>query len=197
MLSGSAPSFADWGEIYNDEESVNLNGAIQTTGQTGNRLTVTLTWLNASDERLAIASNYRALLFGKRHRLTIVPTDLGHTQRGVGGGSPLLVGAHSVGATQLSFDGASGGSVTDYLKQGDYVSVGNELKKVRIDVDTTTNAGTIEIFPELHGAHANNAPINITTPAGVFYLNNSPTDQTNHAGIAPRIVLEMISDVLA
>jgi hypothetical protein len=93
---------------------------------------------------------------------------LGYVRQGAGGGTPLLVGAHVAGATQLSIDGASNHAT--WLRGSDFITIGNELKMVTGDVTTSGGAGTIGIWPELHQNYADNAAVNISTPYGVFFL---------------------------
>lgn len=196
LPSGAAPSRRQLARIYNDERYLGETGAVQVRGKTGNRWGLLLEWENATGDRYRLASNLIDKLSGI-HRLTVDLSTLGYTRSGTGGGSPQTNGSHSAGARQIAFDNASGGSVTDYLKEGDFVQIGNELKRVREDVDTTTNAGTIEIWPELHQDYGDAVALDITSPAGVFMLVSSDGDLVDPSGITPIITLNLEEDVLA
>jgi hypothetical protein len=194
-----APNTCAYQQVFNDRTFITQNGAMQAQLQTGNRWNFVLGYSNVQGTRRYALENAIFSLQGRIHRLRVLPGTLGYVRRGALGGSPLLQGAHAAGATTLSIDGVT--NVTGWLKAGDWLSIGNELKRVVADVNTSGGVGTIRIWPELHQAYADNQAINFATPSGVFYqadpvaLNSSPY----YAGdiLYDSVVLNLIEDVLA
>lgn len=95
---------------------------------------------------------------------------------GAGGGTPLVVGGSQTGTT-LAIDGATA-SVTRWLKKGDYFSLGtgtaSRLYCMTQDADTNSSgATTLNFRPALRSSPSDNDPLNITTPRGLFRLENN------------------------
>jgi len=94
-------------------------------------------------------------------------------------GTPLVNGASQIGQTLL-IDGAPNSAV-GYLKAGDFIQRGAgasaTLHKVLTDV--TSSAGgacTLELWPEMRTAVADNAAIVVSTPQGLFRLASNETN---------------------
>ncbi len=103
--------------------------------------------------------------------------------RGVGGGSPLVKGAGTLG-TNLPIDGAPL-STSAWLKRGDYIGVNGELKMVTADVDTDSSGeATIPFGPMLRTAPADNAVVTLTRPTATFGLTD---DKQAWSVTAPRL----------
>ena len=191
-----APSQFVWNQLYNDESFRDANGGFWSQGRNGNRWLLTLTYRNVASTRRTSLNGLIIKSRGVQNRLRIRPDDiLRYTRLGTGGGSPQLVGAHTAGDTSLSIDGGSGS--TDWLRETDYISIGNELKQVEQDVDLTAGAGTINIWPELHQDYVDNTAIEIDQPHGDFVL----IDHSGMSGVpfdaqalSPSVVLTLEED---
>lgn len=111
----------------------------------------------------------------------------GATARGVATGTPLVNGASQTGG-ELVTDGWTV-STTGILKAGDYIQLGAgasaKLHKVLDDVDSDGSGNaTLQLWPDLRGAPADNASIVVTNPKGVFRLTSNAADFTvNEAAI--------------
>jgi hypothetical protein len=93
--------------------------------------------------------------------------------RGVATGTPLVKGAGQTGGT-LEIDGATV-STTGWLKAGDYIQLGAAasatLHKVLLDADSDASGNvTLEIWPYIRTAPADNAPVTVNDCKGVFRL---------------------------
>jgi hypothetical protein len=99
----------------------------------------------------------------------------GGTPRGAVGGSPVVAGSLQTGGS-LDIDGCTA-DVTGWLKAGDYVQVGTQLYKVLQDVDTNSSGeATLELWPNIRTAPADNATVITTNPVGRFRLNSGAQD---------------------
>jgi hypothetical protein len=98
----------------------------------------------------------------------------GHTNRGDGGGTPLVAGASQTGAS-LNTDGWP--ATTTVLRAGDFFSVNGELKMVIADcVSDASGNATVEFAPILRSAPADNAALTL----GSDYL--APTELLTNGG---------------
>lgn len=105
-------------------------------------------------------------------------------------GTPLVKGGGQTGDS-LTIDGCPA-TVTGYLKAGDYIQLGNSsaatLHKVLND-SNTNGAGetTLDIFPSIRTAPADNAAVTVSNARGLFRLNGSETNwsinEITHFGI--------------
>lgn len=101
------------------------------------------------------------------------------TPRGSVGGTPLVNGADQTGQT-LVIDGAAI-SQTGWIRAGDYIQLGAAgsatLHKVLIDADSD-GAGnvTLDIWPGVRTAPADNAPVTVSAAAGRFRLASNQTE---------------------
>ena len=93
--------------------------------------------------------------------------------RGAGSGdSPLVNGADQTG-TSLDTDGWTI-STSDIVLRGDFIQIGSYLYKV-LDSEDSNGSGeaTLEIWPPLRSAPADDAPIVITDTTSLFRLKDS------------------------
>lgn len=95
------------------------------------------------------------------------------TPRGVATGTPLVKGAAQTGGT-LDIDGATV-STTGWLKAGDYIQLGSAgtatLHKVLLDANSDASGNvTLDIWPYMRTAPADNAAVTVSNCKGVFRL---------------------------
>lgn len=93
-------------------------------------------------------------------------------------GTPLVNGANQTGS-QLNFDGAPSSAV-GYLKAGDFIQLGSgasaTLHKVLVDANSSVGgAVTVDIWPSIRNAPADNSPVIVSSPAGLFRLATNET----------------------
>lgn len=106
----------------------------------------------------------------------------GTTPRGsasTAAGTPLVNGGSQTGGS-LSVDGLPA-SASGYLKQGDYIQLGAAssatLHKVLTDVDSNASGeASIDIWPSIRSAPADDATLTVSSCAGVFRLNSNQTN---------------------
>lgn len=120
--------------------------------------------------------------------------------QGVGGGSPLVDGNGQLENTLLVKSAPT--STTGWLLQGDFINLGTgssrRLFKVLDDVDVDGGgAATITVWPKLsRSAPADNDPIEVDTPMGVWRLTENITevdiDQATTFGLSFPIAREVV-----
>lgn len=101
------------------------------------------------------------------------------TARGALGGTPLVNGADQTGSS-ISIDGCSS-NVTGWMKAGDYIQLGSAstatLHKVLQDADTNSSGEvTLDIWPNIISAPANNASVITSNTVGRWRLNSGEQD---------------------
>jgi len=116
------------------------------------------------------------------------------------GGSPLIKDAGAalaVGDTVLTVDGFTAGAVTGFAKTGDWFEVDDYL--YRLTEDSNKNASgevTFTFQPPLKTAPADNAPVTVTSPKGVFRLKMNSMPQIgfngSHVGQSVTLAIEEI-----
>lgn len=112
---------------------------------------------------------------------------LGCTPRGSAGGTPLVNGSAQTG-NLINIDGCTA-SQTGWLKAGDYVQFGSgssaSLHKVLEDVDTDgSGETTLEIWPSVRTAPADNSTVVTSSAKGLFRLSsNEQAWSVNEASI--------------
>jgi hypothetical protein len=112
---------------------------------------------------------------------------LGATARGVATGTPLIKGGSQTGGT-INIDGATSG-VTGWLKAGDYVQIGSggtaRLHKVLQDTNSDGSGNvTLELWPHVRTAPADNAAVTVSSAKGLFRLaSNEQAWSINEASI--------------
>jgi hypothetical protein len=99
--------------------------------------------------------------------------------RGVATGVPLVNGVATARSTDLATDGWTAG-VTNILKVGDWIQVGTgstrRLHKLTQSVDSNgSGQATLVLWPRLRSAYADNTPITVNNPTGVFRLADVTT----------------------
>lgn len=92
--------------------------------------------------------------------------------RGVATGAPLVKGAGQTGQELLT-DGWTPSTV-NILRKGDYLQIGTSLYKLLKDVDSDGSGNaTLDIFPKLREAYADNTSIIVDSPKGLFRLSTN------------------------
>ncbi|HAT3927576.1 TPA: hypothetical protein I9Y42_001186 [Citrobacter koseri] len=145
-----------------------FNGASQTVRFPGTRWVCSLTFNNLSDEKARRIDSLVAELDGEYGRVKI--WDWGRSGR-TPAGSPLVDGANQTG-TELHSKGWTAGMVV--LRQGDYITVNDELKMVTADVSSASNGTALIPFaPMLRSSPPANAVIEVANPYGIFKLKDN------------------------
>ncbi|HCR9764863.1 TPA: hypothetical protein OPR05_003569 [Citrobacter koseri] len=145
-----------------------FNGASQTVRFPGTRWVCSLTFNNLSDEKSRRIDSLVAELDGEYGRVKI--RDWGRSGR-TPAGSPLVDGANQTG-TELHSKGWTAGMVV--LRQGDYITVNDELKMVTADVSSASNGTALIPFaPMLRSSPPANAVIEVANPYGIFKLKDN------------------------
>ena len=93
----------------------------------------------------------------------------GKTPRGTATGTPLVNGASQTGQSLVT-DGWTI-SVTNILRAGDYIQIGQRLYKVLNDVNSNgSGQATLDIWPRLRESPSDNASIVTASCVGLFRL---------------------------
>ena len=171
-----------------------LTNAVQTVGRRGSLWRASLQFNNLSGDDRAAMQAFVTKLNGQEHRFTL--HDHAFTRRGTGGGMLRVNGANQSGAS-LVCDNATA-SVTNYLREGDYVSFNNELHMVTADCNSDSSGNvTLSIAPPIRKSPADNTEVDYTSPvSGVFMLASEASWQTR-PGIFSSFTIEAVEDVLA
>lgn len=154
-----------------------FNYAQQTLEHPGQRweADIVLPPMNKTSAKAWIA--WLASLNGFQGTFTMGDPD-GATAAGDATGTPLVNGADQTGST-LVIDGATV-STTDWLKAGDYFQLGSgssaTLHMVTQDADSDGSGNvTLEIFPAIRTAPADNAALTVSSPVGLWRLKEADT----------------------
>ncbi|MEC5643491.1 hypothetical protein [Citrobacter koseri] len=163
-----------------------FNGASQTVRFPGTRWVCSLTFNNLSDEKARRIDSLVAELDGEYGRVKI--RDWGRSGR-TPAGSPLVDGANQTG-TELHSKGWNAGTVV--LRQGDYITVNDELKMVTADVSSASNGTALIPFaPMLRSSPPANAVIEVANPYGIFKLKDNQQGAGNRVpGVFTSYTLE-------
>ena len=103
------------------------------------------------------------------------------TPRGAATGTPLVKGASQTGQSLIT-DGWTAG-VTGILKQGDHIQIESRLYMVMVDADSDVlGNATLDIWPRLRSAPADNAAITVSNCKGLFRLTNNEMPWTHKPG---------------
>ena len=126
----------------------------------------------------ADAEQWNAWLLSLRGQLgTFLMGDpMGATARGVATGTPLVNGASQTGGS-LVIDGATN-STTGWLLAGDYIQLGSgssaRLHKVLADANSDGSGNvTLDIWPHIRVAPADNATVTVSNAKGLFRLSSN------------------------
>lgn len=119
---------------------------------------------------------FLAALNGRAGSFLMGPDPLA-TLRGSAAGTPLAAGAQSENASTLDIDGLTA-SATDVFRDGDFIQIGSgtsaRLYMVLGDHDADGGgAATLDIWPSLRVAVADNAAIVSSSPVGLFRLSSN------------------------
>lgn len=102
----------------------------------------------------------------------------GATPRGTPTGTILVNGASQTG-TALDLKGFTA-SATSVFKAGDYIQIGTNLYKVLTDTDADGSGNaTVEIFPRVRTAHADEASVTTSSAKGIWRLKPGSTAFTS------------------
>jgi hypothetical protein len=146
----------------------------------GQRWTVEYTLVPMARAKATVWTAWLASLNGRQQTflspLSNVTTSQGGASASVAGGSsdPLVNGAGQTGNT-LAIDGA-GSNVTNYLKAGDYIQLGDNDTTARIYMvlqDASSDGDgeiTLDIWPDLYSSPDNDTQVTVTNPRGLFKL---------------------------
>lgn len=98
---------------------------------------------------------------------------LGATARGALGGTPLVFGGGQTGGS-LAIDGCSN-NITNWARAGDWLQLGSgasaRLHKILTDASSNGSGQvTLDIWPNLRSAPADNAAVTMASCVGVFSL---------------------------
>ncbi len=186
---------SSWEIISNQRVFVSpFTQARQTSQRGGTRWRVTLNTVPLNKADRASMQAFISRVTARAEPFTLTPD--AYTQRGAGGGTPLVAGGSQTGYT-LNIDGATAG-VTGWLKAGDYFEVEGELKQITEDIDTSgTGTATLVFAPELRDAPADNAAITLSSPTGIFRLAQPGNGWSNRSPALSEFSLICIEDVLA
>lgn len=165
----------DWpSQIRPAQQSFRLvsNGAVftspftassQTVRYPGSRWHTTMTFENMSDDESRLLEVMLARLDGMAGRVRLY--DFGR-EPAILRGNPLINGAGQSGDS-VNTDGWTPN--VQILRAGDYIQVGTELKMVLASVSSNASGqASIEIGPMLRYSPADNSPIVVSNPMGVF-----------------------------
>lgn len=171
-----------------------LTNAVQTSGRRGSLWRATLQFNNLTGADRATMQAFVTKLNGQEHRFTL--HDHSYTRRGTGGGTLRVNGASQSGSS-LVCDGATA-SVTNYLREGDYVSFGNELHMITADTNSDGSGNvTLSLAPPIRKQPADDTLVDNTSPVSGVFMLASPASWSNDAGIISSFTIEAVEDVLA
>lgn len=171
-----------------------LTNAVQTVGRRGSLWRATLQFNNLTGADRAAMQAFVTKLNGQEHRFNL--HDHSFTRRGTGGGTLRVNGANQSGAS-LVCDGATA-SITNYLREGDYVSFGNELHLITADSNSDGSGNvTFSIAPPIRKSPADDTAIDYTSPVSGVFMLASPASWSNQPGVFSSFTIEAIEDVLA
>lgn len=168
--------------IFNEAPFQSESGLIQTRAKMGNRWRCGLLWQNAHNNG-ANLREIRGLILalrGRLNRLRVNPVTMcGWEQGGNLGGTTTLSAAVLPGESTLSLQGATP-NISNYLRPGDLLSIGLELKMVAGTSQVSSDAGgavSVSVWPELHRNYAIGQQVVLDDPVGVFKMTGvSPFD---------------------
>jgi hypothetical protein len=114
------------------------------------------------------------------------------TPRGIGTGTPLVAGAGQTGTTLLT-DGWTV-SQTGIMLAGDWVQIGSgstrQLCMVLVNANSDgAGAATLELFPRIRTAFADNTALTVSSPQGVWRLAEESSFVQDLGGITRGVVI--------
>jgi hypothetical protein len=112
---------------------------------------------------------FKAKLKGPKGTFLLGPPDA-RAPQGVATGAPKVSGAVVRGAEEIATKGWTNG-VTNILKEGDYVQIGNRLYQVLQNVNSDGSGNcTLDVFPPVREGLSNDTVIVTANPVGLFRL---------------------------
>lgn len=169
------PSSMKWGQSANAVVFTSpFNGAAQTVGFPGDLWTCSMTFNSLDDDESRLLESILFQLRGPQGRVLL--RDFGRVPPAQLG-SPVVSSAGQMGLTLVTRGWTASKAV---LRQGDYISVANEMKMVVADVTSAVDgSATIQITPPWRYAKPINTPVVVTDPRALFRLkdNNQSADR--------------------
>lgn len=164
-----------------------LDGTEQTLEMPGAVWELTVSWesLDTTDTRVLAA--FLADLRGASGRFYYSPAAWS-PRRATGGGTPVVNGAGQSGAALITDGWTPSGQVA---LAGDWLSFDDSLGRRRLHMVTATavangsGQATLAITPPIRRAPADNAPVEVVAPSGVFRL---PTDDAPEMQLRPAML---------
>lgn len=188
------PNVSAWALKSNVAVFEAFNNAISTLNRGGERWEIELSFLNLRGADRATLRAWLVQLNGQEHRFTV--HDHSHTQRGTFGGTPVVDGSSQTG-TQINIRGATA-SVTNWIRAGDWLQFGNELKQCTADANTDGSGDVaVSFLPRIRTSPADGAAIEVVQPLGQFLLNSNRTSWRNKPGGFSDFVISAIEDITA
>lgn len=96
---------------------------------------------------------------------------------GVTPGTPVVSGSHSALSQTLAISTGLG-TVTGYLKRGDFISLGSgstrRLHQILQDLNLTAGAGTADIWPSLRTSYSNGTTVVVANTTARFFMTSTP-----------------------
>lgn len=181
-----------------------LIASAQTVDRQGDKWKARYTFNNLHTTNRAQMLGLIASLRGQSNRIRLPVHD--NPKGGTYGGTPLVDGASQSGYSLL-VKGA--GTVTDWIKFGDYFSVivngEPELKMATADASSSAGAITLNFVPKLRASPADSAAIYVedgvlSKPKGIFLLASGEAGWSSTAwinGQLSSVSLDLIEDVFA
>jgi hypothetical protein len=171
-----------------------LTNAVQTTGRKGSLWRISLQFRNLTGAEQSVMRAFLSKLNGQEHRFYL--QDHSYTRRGAGGGTLRVNGAGQSG-NSLVLNGATT-SVTNYLRDGDYLAFNNELHIATADTSSDASSNVIvSIAPPIRKSTNNDDLVDINVPVlGVFMLGSEASWSNDNAGFS-NFSFSAVEDVLA
>lgn len=167
---------------------------VQVTDWLGKRLVATVRLPPMTEAQVREWHGFFSALNGLLGTFWLGPT-LDKAQKGVATGTPLINGASQSGTT-IATDGWTA-NTTGILKAGDWIQIGNHLYMVTQDADSgaTTGPASLEIWPQLRTVPADNDPITLSNPKGLFRMMEIPTVTFNGDHFVSPITFQAIEAI--
>ena len=167
---------------------------VQVSDWLGKRLEANVKLPSMTEAQVREWQGFFLALNGLLGTFRIGPT-LDKAQKGVATGTPLINGASQSGTT-INTDGWTP-DTTGILKAGDWIQIGDWLHMVTKDADSgaTTGPATLEIWPQLRATPADNDPITLSNPKGLFRLLKIPNIHHNNNHVISPITFEIIEAI--
>lgn len=178
-----------------------LTGTRQTVDRGGLHWQIAYTFTELRGDDRGVMFGLLAALRAQANQLRVPVYD--NAKRGAYGGTPLVDGASQTGSSILL---KSAGSVTDWIKAGDYISIDvngeHELKLCTADATSAAGAITVNFEPRLRFSPLDNAAVyvedgTLPKPRGLFKLTDPEINWSSRPGTQLRttVSLQMTEDV--